>query len=218
MSKIYRLFVLSLMLPGVSMANVIVNGTFDDNTTGWSGTYFSQPGGAGGFPSIDTGPYYYAGSVASNSINQVYNLTIADLANLSSTGLDFKMSADLFGFSTQGDHSIFTVAFYDGADATGNLLTSFSLDSASNDPGTWGTSFISGDLPNFQSNINSVSNLTTSIMFTLEGIRTDGTSNDGYADNVSLTLTPTSAVPVPAAAWLFGSGLLGLIGMVRRKA
>jgi Protein of unknown function (DUF1566) len=27
-----------------------------------------------------------------------------------------------------------------------------------------------------------------------------------------------SAVPVPAAAWLFGSGLLGLIGMGRRKA
>lgn len=27
----------------------------------------------------------------------------------------------------------------------------------------------------------------------------------------------TSAVPVPAAVWLFGSGLLGLIGMARRK-
>jgi len=26
-----------------------------------------------------------------------------------------------------------------------------------------------------------------------------------------------SAVPVPAAAWLFGSGLLGLVGVVRRK-
>ena len=27
-----------------------------------------------------------------------------------------------------------------------------------------------------------------------------------------------SAVPIPAAAWLFGSGLLGLIGIARRKA
>jgi hypothetical protein len=26
------------------------------------------------------------------------------------------------------------------------------------------------------------------------------------------------AVPVPAAVWLFGSGLLGLIGVARRKA
>jgi hypothetical protein len=33
----------------------------------------------------------------------------------------------------------------------------------------------------------------------------------------TLTLTPTT-VPVPAAAWLFGSGLLGLIGVARRKA
>jgi hypothetical protein len=31
----------------------------------------------------------------------------------------------------------------------------------------------------------------------------------------SVTLTP-SAVPVPAAVWLFGSGLLGLVG-IRRK-
>ena len=27
-----------------------------------------------------------------------------------------------------------------------------------------------------------------------------------------------SAVPVPAAVWLFGSGLLGLLGIARRKA
>ena len=31
----------------------------------------------------------------------------------------------------------------------------------------------------------------------------------------TVTITP-SAVPVPAAAWLFGSGLLGLIGVARR--
>ena len=33
-------------------------------------------------------------------------------------------------------------------------------------------------------------------------------------DNVSVI----SAVPIPAAAWLFGSGLIGLIGFTRRKA
>jgi hypothetical protein len=31
------------------------------------------------------------------------------------------------------------------------------------------------------------------------------------------TFTPAAAVPVPAAVWLFGSGLLGLIGIARRK-
>lgn len=32
-----------------------------------------------------------------------------------------------------------------------------------------------------------------------------------------LTYTAVSAVPVPAAAWLFGSGLLGLVGVARRR-
>jgi hypothetical protein len=34
----------------------------------------------------------------------------------------------------------------------------------------------------------------------------------------SLTVLNVSSVPVPAAVWLFGSGLLGLIGIARRKA
>ena len=34
-----------------------------------------------------------------------------------------------------------------------------------------------------------------------------------WFDNVTV-----SAVPVPAAAWLFGSGLIGLVGVARRKA
>jgi hypothetical protein len=43
----------------------------------------------------------------------------------------------------------------------------------------------------------------------------------GYAGTMdgvplSLSITP-SAVPVPAAVWLFGSGLVGLIGVTRRR-
>ncbi len=34
---------------------------------------------------------------------------------------------------------------------------------------------------------------------------------------VRLRVTPPSAVPVPAAGWLFASGLLGLIGVSRRR-
>jgi hypothetical protein len=33
----------------------------------------------------------------------------------------------------------------------------------------------------------------------------------------SLNVLNVTTVPVPAAVWLFGSGLLGLVGMVRRK-
>jgi hypothetical protein len=45
-----------------------------------------------------------------------------------------------------------------------------------------------------------------------------GKSN--YSNLYALAVRPgdVAAVPVPAAVWLFGSGLLGLIGMARRKA
>ena len=39
-----------------------------------------------------------------------------------------------------------------------------------------------------------------------------------FEDDTGLTAaTAVSAVPVPAAVWLFGSGLLGLVGVARRK-
>lgn len=38
------------------------------------------------------------------------------------------------------------------------------------------------------------------------------------AGHISLATMGFSPVPLPAAAWLFGSGLLGLIGVARRKA
>ena len=38
--------------------------------------------------------------------------------------------------------------------------------------------------------------------------------NTQYSEVFNVTV---SAVPVPAAAWLFGSGLLGLVGVARRR-
>ena len=34
---------------------------------------------------------------------------------------------------------------------------------------------------------------------------------------IQLSVEPPSAVPIPAAAWLFGSAILGLLGIARRK-
>lgn len=46
----------------------------------------------------------------------------------------------------------------------------------------------------------------------------DNIANPGFQNNSDLWFrTGVSAVPVPAAVWLFGSGLLGLIGIARRK-
>jgi hypothetical protein len=40
---------------------------------------------------------------------------------------------------------------------------------------------------------------------------------DPETGNISVTVAPPSAVPIPAAAWLFGSAMLGLFGVARRK-
>ena len=41
---------------------------------------------------------------------------------------------------------------------------------------------------------------------------------EGIGDTVNLGAKLGPVVPVPAAVWLFGSGLIGLIGVARRKA
>lgn len=41
--------------------------------------------------------------------------------------------------------------------------------------------------------------------------------NDGNVYGQGIATVTVSAVPVPAAAWLFGSGLLGLVGVARRR-
>ena len=51
---------------------------------------------------------------------------------------------------------------------------------------------------------------------------TDLYANENFAEAIGSgveydTMLLTSAVPVPAAVWLFGSGLIGLVGMARRK-
>jgi hypothetical protein len=40
---------------------------------------------------------------------------------------------------------------------------------------------------------------------------------DGPFPGLSANFTPNTPIPVPAAAWLFGSGLLGLVGVARRR-
>ena len=39
----------------------------------------------------------------------------------------------------------------------------------------------------------------------------------GFNANFDFVVPDTSAVPVPAAVWLFGTGLMGLVGVARRK-
>ena len=48
----------------------------------------------------------------------------------------------------------------------------------------------------------------------INGANWTGFNNVQFSESFDVTIT---AVPVPAAAWLFGSGLLGLVGVARRR-
>ncbi|VAW51890.1 hypothetical protein MNBD_GAMMA05-1985 [hydrothermal vent metagenome] len=71
---------------------------------------------------------------------------------------------------------------------------------------TWGTETFNLDLAADESEVW--------LAFWLD----NGNDDIGKFDNVLVTGDVIPAVPVPAAVWLFGSGLLGLIGVARRKA
>ena len=51
----------------------------------------------------------------------------------------------------------------------------------------------------------------------LAQVVTEGTWNTTGAGLSHLTFYDTTVIPVPAAVWLFGSGLLGLVGVARRR-
>lgn len=52
---------------------------------------------------------------------------------------------------------------------------------------------------------------------TVDLFATSAASNDATANGLMIDQIKVSAVPVPAAAWLFGSGLIGLAGAARRR-
>ncbi len=51
---------------------------------------------------------------------------------------------------------------------------------------------------------------------TFEFLNVNSTDKDNYRFYISAM--EVNAVPIPAAVWLFGSGLMGLIGLTRKKA
>lgn len=77
-------------------------------------------------------------------------------------------------------------------------------------------SFFMSDFPLYDSAFYNNVRFESSGSYLGSGRINDNYNTDWSMSNRTATLT-VSSVPVPAAAWLFGSGLLGLIGVARRK-
>jgi hypothetical protein len=134
--------------------------------------------------------------------------------------LDFGSLAQNNGVSPLA-FSLFNTA----GDRTGLNLTGISA-------GTGDTSFLSTDvatltnlLQGTSSNYNALFNTSTvgnySASYTLylsDYLPTGAASDTQYTYTMQLNLTGiVTAVPLPAAVWLFGSGMLGMIVIARRK-
>ncbi len=102
------------------------------------------------------------------------------------------------------------------------------------DPGfggntTWGTNFGGNGTPSnvgtgFGSSLyfyyitgNGGNSLANSLQTAFANATGDGMWSLSSNGTATYAIPGVSAVPVPAAAWLFGSGLLGLVGIARRK-
>ena len=122
---------------------------------------------------------------------------IGSAIDLSSYGLlGFDWGADLAGASVD-------VIFKDGTNTTTAASWSSLANTGGSAPGDLFTQALMGIT---WGSVNS--NAVTEIQFAVNGVQ----NLDSIIDNFS-----ASVVPVPAAVWLFGSGLLGLIGIARRK-
>jgi hypothetical protein len=124
--------------------------------------------------------------------------TFAHSIHFSTDGSAGSGSAASVGLELDGVSSFigdFTISLYEGIFSTG----------ADTSGGTLVASTTGTNLSNVAIQIN------TNYSFIIEGL-TGSTPTNVLTGSVGI-----SPIPVPAAAWLFGSALLGLAGMKRRK-
>lgn len=242
MNKI-KIFSVLIAISGVSQAATLTVGeTFDVyvNADGISCFTFDNCVGnaASAFTDNNNDTQASNGSaIAGDGHAGVINITTASDGNggvtfsVNTFNMDTYLDTAMGSFGTWADS---TVAMSGSVDANGNI----SFDPAGRmAAGQFTHAAIGGQLWNTGSTFtsgnqfNAVANLTgnalaidgTAVIVSASTIGADwgGFEGTAYTEVFSLdfsnaTIIP-SAVPVPAAAWLFASGLIGLAGLVKRK-
>jgi len=218
--------------PDLSSPGATIDYAFVDICTGTSNNGATGSGACGTTNGLN-GPNKITYSTFDESLSSG-TLTIAMSGNQTldayGTGLDF---------ITGGSYSL--VANFDG---TGSFIdgtvTALGTASVSNDPNFQSGTIVTGDLTDFGfGGTGSAGTLDfyfdnvggdfapfyggyAGIVVTTTSL-TPATGNwdtgglDFQADFSASSANVNTVVPIPAAAWLFGSGLLGLAGMARRR-
>lgn len=206
------------------------NGTLPAEISPGSATLTGVQGYAGLGP---TG-HQFGGNFLRSMTGNVVTLSLSNLPTHTAVSLDFLFAAidslDGTGSFPSGD---FFNVFVDGMsifnESFANALTSQiqsyipptgvelarMIDLGFSGPGGFYTdsAYNLGADPIFSNIAHTASTLT--VRFFIEGVGIQDLNDESWAmDNLSVSVT---AVPVPAAAWLFGAGLVGLVGVGRRR-
>ncbi len=166
-------------------------GAFADSITSLSGS-ISASGAALPTAVIDASVDTY---VTATTIGSTLGLGFISGTLVNGTGNDLV----LFGVGTTDDAFDLTIA--------GITQSLIATDSGFLTPNGFRLNAVAVNLDSFSIKSNAI---ITDILLTFQ----DTTSEFGLAGALN---PPPVVVPVPAAVWLFGSGLLGLAGVARRK-
>lgn len=154
---------------------------------------------------LDRGNNFFAGGPSNGSSSATQHIDVSSAASSIDTGkVTFDLSGFFGGFSSQQDNAVLTAAFLDSSDLT---ISTASIGAVSNVDRSNITGLLFEHLSNF------LPTGTRSIDLSLQMTRLQGSYNDGYADNLSLTLSP---VPEPKTYAMLFAGL-GLLGFTMRR-
>lgn len=196
---------LALTFSATSMAYIVPNGDFESGGDSWGiepagGASFSfeaTGGNGGGYLQMDNTSAVWGGVAISTEDPTGTPLSVFG----ATAGVNNTFLWDMKAISGPGGGSGIKIEYWSD---TGFLST------------TGDHAFASTTDWSSYSFTETADAAATRMIVVLLGINADSVM--GY-DNVCVNdcSAPPPAVPVPAAVWLFGSGLLGLVGVARRK-
>ena len=192
-----------------AMTELAVNGGFETGDfTGW--TQFPTGAGQQTVTNVNCNGGTYCGSINndvtfSNSLFKQANVG----AGLLQPGQEVYISFDARGSYAVPGGVAFAEFFSElsgGGTSGGGILGGAPLAINAN-PDVW---------TSFSYTVTTAADVSGGVTLQLGATNGDGSPTTMFYDNISI-MADVNPVPVPAAVWLFGSGLLGLVGVARRR-
>jgi hypothetical protein len=214
----------AIVNPGAELGAGSPDGTLVEPVPDWAtnGNFtvvqYGSPNEIENSPGADFGSNFFAGGPDNASSSATQALDVSNISSLINAGLvNYTMSGYFGGYITQDDSATLTATFL-GVGLTTLAQVSVGGDNEVARNGTTELLFssVSGMIPVG----------TDAILFTLQMTRTEGTYNDGYADNLSFIAVdppPSSGVVPEPSGWglscfgLAGFGLAALAKMAWRR-